>query len=166
MIVYKAATSYSGGWAYFQGWAYFREITVQASPSSPPPLPPPMPSLASSPSYYVNQRLDLYPNSERIGQSQPLTSWSEVSPRKYTPPDVVISRYLKYKNQRDIGRLAVALAKYTYFGEEVMRRSTLTGTRNKDTIPLDPEKLKGLSKDIRAVFPSNLSEQEFTHIWG
>ena len=101
---------------------------------------------------------------QRIGQSQPPKSWSEVSPRKYTPPDVVISRYSKYKNQCDIGRLAVALAKYTYFGEEVMRRSTLTGTRNKDTIPLDPEKLK--SKDIRGVFPSNLSEQEFTHIWG
>ena len=51
-------------------------------PSSPPPLPLPMPSLASSQSYYVNQHLDLYPNSERIGQSQPPKSWSEVSPRK------------------------------------------------------------------------------------
>ena len=96
-------------------------------------------------------------------QSQPPKSWSEASPRKYTPPDVVISRYSKHMNQRDIGRLAVALAKYTYFGEEVMRRSTLTGTRNKDTIP---ENLKILSKDIRGVFASNLSEQEFTHIWG
>ena len=103
-----------------------------SSPSSPPPLPPPMPSLASSPSYYVNQHLDLYPNSERIGQSRPPKSWSEVSPHKYTPPDAVIS----------IRRLAAALAKYTYFGEEVMRRSTHTGTRNKHTIPLDPEKIK------------------------
>ena len=74
---------------------------------------------------------------------------------------MVISRYSKYKNQCDIGRLAVALAKYT-----LGKKSTLTGTRNEDTIPLDPEKLKSLSKDIRGVFPSNLSEQEFTHIWG
>ena len=92
-------------------------------------------------------------------------SWSEASPCKYTPTDVVISRYATYKNQRDIGKLAVALAKFTYFGEDVLRKSTLTGSRNKDTVPLDPNKLKSLSKDIRGVFPSDMSPQEFTRIW-
>ena len=58
-----------------------------------------------------------------------------ISPAKYKSLDEVITLYKDYKNTKDIGKLAIALAKYTYFGSSVMAQSTVTGRGG--TTPLD-----------------------------
>ena len=47
-----------------------------------------------------------------------------ISPTKYKSSDEVITLYKDYKNTKDIGKLAIALAKYTYFESSVMAQST------------------------------------------
>ncbi len=70
--------------------------------------------------------------------------------------------YAKYKNPTNVGRLAVALAKYTYFGPTVLSQSTLTG-RGGHT-PLDRAKLDQLRANIRSIF-HQLGEKEFGKLW-
>jgi len=70
--------------------------------------------------------------------------------------------YALYKNTKDIGKLAIALAKYTYFGPQVMSQCTVTGRGS--TNPLDPSKLQRLRENIRSVFPM-MDDEEFKAIW-
>lgn len=56
----------------------------------------------------------------------------------------------KYKNEREAGKLAIALARFTYFGDTVLSQSTLTGRNNMPA--LDREKMASLKRDIRSVF--------------
>jgi len=85
-----------------------------------------------------------------------------VSPTKCKSSDEVLSMYAFYKNTKDIGKLAIALAKYTYFGPEVMSQCTVTGRGS--TNPLDPSKLQRLRENIRSVFPM-MDDDEFKAIW-
>ena len=75
--------------------------------------------------------------------------------------DEVITLYKDYKNTKDIGKLAIALAKYTYFRSNVMAQSTVTGRGG--TTPLDPVKLQHLQSNIRAIFPL-VDDAEFNRI--
>ena len=79
------------------------------------------------------------------------SKWTGVSPTKYKSKEYVLRVYARYQNQRDVGKLAIALAKHTYFGEAVLRNSTFTGRNN--TNKLDAKKLLSLREDIRSVFP-------------
>ena len=89
--------------------------------------------------------------------------FSSVSPRRYLSADQVMAKYARYKNRRDVGRLAIALAKCTYFGAATMADSTVTGRG--DTAALDPTKLQQLKANIRSIFPT-MSDAEFEAIWG
>ena len=90
-----------------------------------------------------------------------VNKFTPISPTKYKSSDEVITLYKDYKNTKDIGKLAVALAKYTYFGSSVMAQSTVTGRGG--TTPLDPVKLH-LWSNIRAIFPL-VDDAEFNQIW-
>ena len=86
-----------------------------------------------------------------------------ISPRKYKSSDEVLSLYRYYKNPKDIGKLAIALAKYTYFGVSIMGECTVTGRG--ETTALDPVKLGLLQNNIRAVFPQMDNDEFIKTIW-
>ena len=86
-----------------------------------------------------------------------------ISPRKYKSSDEVLSLYRYYKNTKDIGKLAIALAKYTYFGVSVMTECTVTGRG--ETTALDPVKLGLLQNNIRAIFPQMDDDEFIKTIW-
>jgi hypothetical protein len=56
----------------------------------------------------------------------------------------------------------MALAHFTYFGREVMKRSTITGTDGTDM--LNPHAMNFLRADMRGLF-MDISETEFELIW-
>ena len=60
--------------------------------------------------------------------------------------------------KKDVGRLAIALEKYTYFGAGEMSISTITG--RKGTKAMDSVKLQQLRNNIRGIFPL-ISAAEF-----
>ena len=91
-----------------------------------------------------------------------VNKFTPISLTKYKSLDEVITLYKDYKNTKDIGKLAIALAKYTYFGSSVMAESTVTGREG--TTPLDPVKLQHLRSNIRAIFPL-MDDAEFNQIW-
>ena len=76
--------------------------------------------------------------------------------------DEVLRMYASYKTKKDIGWLAVALAKFTYFGANVMSKSTVTGCGN--TMALDAKKMLQVSMTIRDIFPL-MSDDEFEEVW-
>ena len=83
---------------------------------------------------------------------------------KYTlkSSDEVISLYRCYKNAKDIGKLAIALAKYTYFGPTIMAQSTFTGRG--DMTGLDPIKLRLLQGNINSIFP-HMDDDQLKKVW-
>ena len=72
-----------------------------------------------------------------------------------------MNRFSSYKNRKDIGRLAIVLAKYTYFASRTMAESTITG--HGGTKPLDARKMEQLRANIRGIFP--LLNDEFLELW-
>ena len=84
--------------------------------------------------------------------------------RKITPKSSheVISLYRFYKNAKDSDKLAVALAKYTYFGPTIMAQSTVTGRG--DVTGLDPIKLRLLQGNINAIFPQ-MDDDQLKEVW-
>ena len=90
-----------------------------------------------------------------------VNKFTPISPTKYKSSDEVITLYKDYKNTKDIGKLAIALGKYTYFGSSVMAQSTVTG---RGGTTLDPVKLQHLRSNIRAIFPL-VDDAEFNQIW-
>ena len=91
-----------------------------------------------------------------------VNKFTPISLTKYKSSDEVITLYKDYKNTKDIGKLAITLAKYTYFGSSVMAESTVTGRGG--TTPLDPVKLQHLRSNIRAIFPL-VDDAKFNQIW-
>ena len=99
---------------------------------------------------------------------QPLTSqhspeqislFSSVSLEDFMSADAVLAKYQRFKNRCDASRLAIQLAKRTYFGTSVMSHSTVSGRNN--TTPLDRKKMKAV---LRGVF-SSISEEELERVW-
>ena len=64
--------------------------------------------------------------------------------------------------KKDYGRIAVALARFTYFGREVMKRSTIMGVDGTDM--LNPHAMRSLKADMRGLF-MEMSETEFELTW-
>ena len=60
-------------------------------------------------------------------QARLVNKFTPISPTKYKSSDKVITLYEDYKNTKDIGKVAIALAKYAYFGSSIMAQSTVTG---------------------------------------
>jgi len=67
--------------------------------------------------------------------------------------------YPGYATAKDIGKLAIPLAKYTYFRPQVMSQCTVMGRGNRK--PLDPSKLQRLRENIRSVFPMMDDDEQF-----
>ena len=83
-----------------------------------------------------------------------------MSPSKYRAPGEVLKTYQRYCNQKDIGKVAIALAKLTYFGRQEMSECTITG-HNRSTQQFSSSKLASLKQDIRSVFPSITDDEVF-----
>ncbi len=124
---------------------------------------------------YLLEEEELYRDTKRTAERESLGGHStppplpravnvftNISPTKYMSPDQVISTYAKYRNAKDVGRLAVALAKHTYFGRNVLSQSTITGRGGRSA--LDAAKLNQLKGNIRSIFPQ-LPENEFDKVW-
>ena len=62
----------------------------------------------------------------------------------------------------DLGRVAVALAKYSFFGSDIMKKSTVYGARG--TVGLDRDKLAMLRATVRNICTAK-SETEFSLMW-
>ena len=73
-----------------------------------------------------------------------------------------MDKYDKYMTADFCGRVAIKLARNTYFGETVLAASTVTGHSN--TRPLDPLKLKEMKAALRTRFQET-SPTEFEMIW-
>ena len=110
-----------------------------------------------------------------VRRSKPATTpkgkkktFTPVSPTKYLSAEQVTSMYSRYKNPKDVGRLAVALAKHTYFGPSVMSQCTLTGRGG--TKALDRDKVDNLKANIRSIFPKldqdpESDQKKFSDLW-
>ena len=119
-----------------------------------------------SPLLTVPQTIDA--RCDKSAFHQPLTSqrsteqinmFSSVSPEEFMSADAVLARYQRFKHTRDVGHLAIQLAKRTYFGTFVMSHSTVSGRNN--TTPLDCKEMKAV---LRSVF-SSISDEEFERVW-
>ncbi len=119
---------------------------------------PSVEELDCHPKELQNLRGDGMPSSSQVC-CHSVNKFTPISPTKCRSADEVIGLYSQYKNSKEIGRLAIALAKYTYFGNTVLSRSTVTGRGNKAA--LDPSALQG---NIRAIFPDKHDDQ-FEDIW-
>ena len=62
-----------------------------------------------------------------------------------------------------MSHVALALAKYTYFGKPCLESSTVTG-KEEGSQKLNPVKLTALKNDLRSVFPE-ISPTEFEPKW-
>ena len=76
--------------------------------------------------------------------------------------DEVLCMYASYKTKKNISRLAVTLAKFTYFGTNVMSKSTVM--RRGNTMALDAKKVLQLSMTIRGIFPL-MSDDVYEEVW-
>ena len=61
-------------------------------------------------------------------------------------------------NEAGVGKLTIRLARYSYFGDDVLRRSTRTG---KECLPLDELKVSSLYSDIHLNLFSTMTADEF-----
>ena len=59
--------------------------------------------------------------------------------------DSVVKKYSNYLNEDNIGRLAAKLARFTYFGECVLAKSSIAGGSGKH--PLNPTVLMEVRKE-------------------
>ena len=76
--------------------------------------------------------------------------------------DEVMSKYKRFMTKDSVGRVAIKLARNTYFGEAVLGASTITG--NPKTRSLDPNKLNEMKAALCTWFQET-SPTEFEMIW-
>ncbi|MCG8624711.1 MAG: BEN domain-containing protein [Proteobacteria bacterium] len=74
----------------------------------------------------------------------------------------IVARYPNYLNEDNIGRLATKLARFTYFGENVLAQSTVPGGVDKH--PLNPVILLQMKNMLKGQFP-NESPTDFEIKW-
>ena len=74
----------------------------------------------------------------------------------------IVARYPNYLNEDNIGRLATKLARFTYFGENVLAQSTVPGGGDKH--PLNPVILLQMKNMLKWQFP-NESPTDFELKW-
>ena len=76
--------------------------------------------------------------------------------------EAVFTKYKDYITEQCVGRLATKLARNTYFGEDVLIGSSISGTE--DTRPLDPKILEKMKLALQEKFPE-ASPTAFEMIW-
>lgn len=74
----------------------------------------------------------------------------------------VLKKYEQYLNSKQVGIVAAKLARNTFFGESVLKESSVSGTE--DTRPLDPQVLNQLKAAIRQKFV-HTTQSEFDLMW-
>ena len=89
------------------------------------------------------------------------TSGCHPSPSKFKTAHEIVTKYSKFMNDVQVTRVVVALCEHTFFGVDVMKRSTLRGIKGPG---LDPTILLQIKGIIRNRFTSR-SDQEFEVIW-
>ena len=128
-------------------------ITLPVPPSiTPPPLPPlitppPLPPSITSPQ--LPHSITQTPVS-----TPPLSDG-------LLDPDEVIANYPELRN---IGRLAVRLASESYFGKELLKRSTVYGLKSNASLPSN--KVSALKKKLCNLYPQYVdTPAEFEPVW-
>ena len=76
-------------------------------------------------------------------------------------PDAVLTKYSKLRGVTKVSTLAVKLAREAFFGKELMRQSTVHGSRDLPALP--NEKLMELKAVIQTVL--KYTDCEFEQIW-
>ena len=77
-------------------------------------------------------------------------------------PEAVIAQNIHYLKKDTIGRVATKLARYSYFGEDILARSSVGGAV--DRHPLDSQKLGEMKSLLKSKFPQE-SPTEFESTW-
>jgi len=78
------------------------------------------------------------------------------------PPDDVVEKYVKLKTPSTMARLSVKLAKESFFGIEIMLKSTVCGQREYASLP--EAQLCNLKLYLVQLFPL-LNRAEFEDKW-
>lgn len=93
----------------------------------------------------------------------PCSSGTAVTIQSLADPAVVIYNNSRLCNTKEVGKLAIALAREAYFGDEVLRQSTIHGKGNSKA--LDSAKLSSLLSVIHANSAfSKMSKEEFSRV--
>lgn len=93
----------------------------------------------------------------------PCSSGSVTDAQGLADPSVVIYNNSRLCNVKEVGKLAIALARDAYFGDEVLSQSTIHGKGNSRV--LDNSKLSSLLSVIHANSAfSKMSKEEFSNI--
>ena len=102
------------------------------------------------PTNYVLHSCRLYP--PHFHSVLPTTTKRRsVEPEKLLDPDFVVNKYTKLKHVSNIGRLAVRLACESYFGKELLMKSTVYGCQDKP--PLPKEEMAKLKYKLISIHP-------------
>uniref|UniRef100_A0A1X7TFP8 BEN domain-containing protein n=1 Tax=Amphimedon queenslandica TaxID=400682 RepID=A0A1X7TFP8_AMPQE len=125
-----------------------QELHVLTIPPSitPPPLPP---SITSPPlSYSITHT---------PASTPPLSDG-------LLDPDEVIANYPKLRTISNIGRLAVRLASESYFGKDLLKRSTVYGLKGNASLP--GNKVRALKKKLCNLYRQYVdTPAEFEPVW-
>lgn len=83
---------------------------------------------------------------------------------KLLPPSEVIEKYSRLRGDCKMGELASKLARESFFGKKVMRRSTVMGHKEYPALPAD--RLNALKQTILSVCPDyHCNPHGFESIW-
>lgn len=132
-----------------------------------PPLPPPLPPCRGGPpTFSYQQSAPVQYHSRNSGQSPMYGQPSTYSPPSYFPlhPDVVVEKYAALKSPALMSRMAVKLARESFFGEELMQCCTPQGNSSAGLQELPKSVLYDLKLYLARLFPS-LSKADFEGYW-
>ena len=133
------------------------EPRVQMPVHPPQPLqlpvqPPTQPPQPFQPPTQPSQPLQppVQPLQPPVQPLQPpvLPLWRPIPPLQPAQQTLSMPQVVTHITQKDYGRVAVALAQFTYYGK-VLKRSTITGQEGTDR--LDPVVMERLKSDMRAL---------------
>ncbi len=100
-----------------------------------------------------------------IPHQQPTTPTSHRPSDQLLRPDDVIRKYPKLVgSSSNIGRLAVRLAVQAYFGKKILKKCSVYGFSNRESLPKD--KVFALKQKLLSLFPQYLScPVDFEPLW-
>ena len=133
--------------------------------SLPQPLPQPLPQSPLQP----NVQSQLQPSTPKCIplQSKVNTNClpsSQIDKTKLKPAEEVVAKYRTLRGESKAGKLAVRLAKESFFGEDVLAKCTVGGRRDLPALPVD--ELNELKQTMFLQFPNYWpTPQEFEGVW-
>ena len=134
-------------------------LPIHTPPSHPPPhIRTPFRQL-----YQSNASVGQIGRKSRSVASAALPS-SAINKKKLVPPETVIENNRSLMCPSKVSTLALKLAKESFFGEEIMARCTVAGSRDRPALPTaEKNQLKAL---VQSFFPQYWrTPQEFEPIW-